>query len=151
MLYVKYGFVDVPHAVTEQIHCYHWYAITEGIVVFQDVVGVGILSPKILAETQGFSLKPRFLQLYEHEFQSTVILLDLCTEVDAKHGYLVAAAIGVFVLAHFHFHHISLKQCREYGFGNTFVLHQIFEHGVIDGICNAYYHSRYCFTFITRR
>ena len=59
--YIKHWLFYFTHTMTQQINGYHRYAIVVVVVVLQYVVGVGILSAKILAETQCLRLKPCLL------------------------------------------------------------------------------------------
>ena len=59
--YIKHRLFYFTHTMTQQINGYHRYAIVVVVVVLQYVVGVGILSAKILAETQCLRLKPCLL------------------------------------------------------------------------------------------
>ena len=75
------------------------------------------------------------MQFDENKAQRPVVLADTSPEVDAEHGDVVPKAIGVLVTAYLHFHNLFLQQCGENGAGDAFVFHQIFEDGVIDGVC----------------
>ena len=129
--------------MSEKIYRYHRNAIAVGVVVFQYVVGVGILRAEVLAETQCLRLKPRLLKLYQHEFQTAVVLAHLCAEIDAEHRYFVSCAVGVFMLTHFNLGHLPLQKGRKHSLGNAVVLHEVFEDCVIYRVCNTYYHSRF--------
>ena len=107
--YIKHWLLDVAHAVTEQIHCYHGDAVAVGATVLVYVVRIGILGAEILAETQSLRFQPCLLQFYEHKFQAAVILTHLCPEVNAEHRDFIVSAIGVLMLAHIHLHHLFLK------------------------------------------
>ena len=62
MSYIKNRLLDVTHAMTKQINSYHRYAISVGIVILKNVVGISILSTQVLAETKCFRLKPSLLK-----------------------------------------------------------------------------------------
>ena len=136
--------------MTKQINGYHRYAVTVGVVLLQYVVGIGVLRTEVLAETQCLRLKPRFLKLYQYEFQTAVVLANLRSEVDAEHRYLVTGAVGVFMLAHLHLRHLPLQKGRKNCLGNAVVLHEIFENRVVNRICNTYYHSRMSICLVQR-
>ena len=61
MPHIQNRFLDVAHTMSEQVDCDHRDAVTIRIVILQYIVGICILSAKILAETQGLGLKPRLL------------------------------------------------------------------------------------------
>ena len=96
--------------MSKQIYCYHRDTVAVGIVVLQYVVGVSVLRAEVLAETQCLRLKPRLLKLYQHEFQTAVVLAHLCAKIDTEHRYLVTCAVGVFMLAHFNLSHLPLQK-----------------------------------------
>ena len=145
VLYIKHGLLDVAHAMSEQIDGYHRYAPTIGVIILDDVVGIGILRTEVLAETQRLRLQPCLLQFYEHQFQASVVLAHLGSEVDAEHRDLVTRTVGVFMLPHIHFGHLLFQQGRKYGLGHAVVLHQVFEHRIINRVCNTYYHNQFLF------
>ena len=142
VLYIENRLFYVPHPMAEQINGYHRYAIAIGIRILQDIVRIGILRTKVLAETKSLRLKPRLLKFYQHKLQASIILTDLRTEVNAEHGNLVTRTVGIFVLTHLHLSHLPLQKSRKHCLGHAVVLHEVLEHRVINWVCNTYYHNR---------
>ena len=141
--YIEHRLLYIPHAMTEKINRYHRYAIAVGVAVLQNVVWVGILSTKILTETQCLRLKPCLLQLYQHKLQTAIILTNLRPEIDAEHRNLVTSAVGIFMLTHLYFCNFTLQKSRKHYLCHAVVLHKVLEHRIINRICNTYYHN--CF------
>ncbi len=137
--------LDVTHTVPQEIDTYHGDAHAALVSLPNDVVGVGILRAQVLAETQCLRLEPGLLQFYEHKLQAAVILAHLRSEVYAEHGYLVAAAIRVLVLAHLHLDDLALEQGRQYCLGHALVLHQVLEHRIINRVGHTDNHNAQVF------
>ena len=150
VLYVQNRFFYVAHLVAEQIHGNHRYTVTVVFAVFQNVFWIGILCTEVLAEAQSFRLQPCLLQLYKHKFCRAVVLLNPCSEVYAEHGNLVPVSVSIFVTAHIYFNHFLFQESRNQRFRYAFVLHEIFEHGVVYRVCNVYHHkaSRFLLLFL---
>ena len=141
VLYVQNRFFYVAHLVAEQIHGNHRYTVTVVLAVFQNVFRIGILCTEVLAEAQSFRLQPCLLQLYKHKFCRAVVLLNPCSEVYAEHGNFVPVSVSIFVTAHIYFNHFLFQESRNQRFRYAFVLHEIFEHGVVYRVCNVYHHK----------
>ena len=99
------------------------------------------MGAKILAEAQCLCLQPCLLQLYQNQLQASVFLPNLGSEVNAEHRNLVTRTVGIFMLAHLNFGHFPLQKSRKYGLGHAVVFHQVFEHRVINRVCNTYNHN----------
>ena len=63
------------------------------------------------------------------------------TKVYAKHGHRVALVTDILMGTHLHLHNIHFQQGRQNGAGNALVLHQVFEHHIIDRVCNCYHRT----------
>ena len=61
-------------------------------------------------------------------------MADSGTEVNAVHREQFVLVVAVLMGAHLHRHHVALQQGRQDGAGYAFVLHQVFEHNVVNGI-----------------
>ena len=70
IVYVYHRFLDVAHAVTQQIDGYHRHAVA----VVAHVCRALVLHAQVLPETQRFRLKPSLLQFYEHDVRTAVVL-----------------------------------------------------------------------------
>ena len=144
---IEHWHFDVSDPMPENIHRHHRKPVGRAQLFLHHVLWVGILGSEILPEAQGLGLQPSLLQLDENQAQRPVVLADARPEVDAEHGDVVAVAIGVLVAAYLHLHHLFLQQRRKDGAGDPLVLHQIFEDGVIDGICYSNDHNTTRFLF----
>ena len=147
MVDIKHGHVYISDPVPENIYSHHWNAVGRAHLLVNHVLGVGVLRAEILSEAKGLCLQPCLLQFDEYQALRPVVLADACPEVDAEHGNVVPKAIGVLVTAYLHFHDLFLQQCGENGTGDAFVFHQIFEDGVIDGVCYMNDHNTARFMF----
>ena len=140
MPHIDHGLVDVADAVPQEVDCHH----RDGkslVVAFLLHVFLGVvLQGKVAAETQGLRVQPCLLQFDENQVRVAVVFPYPCGKVDTEHGNVVARHVGVFVAAHFHTHHFLLQQGGEYGLGNALILHQEFEHCVINGVGYGIYH-----------
>ena len=146
---VQHRLLDVSHPMPEQVYGYHRDAVAVGIGVLQDVVGVGVLRAEVLAEAERLRLEPCLLELYKDELQAAVVLAYLRPEVDAEHGYLIARAVGILVLAHLYLRHLSLQQGGEKRLGYAVVLHEVLEDRIVNRVCYAYYHG--CFLLLVAK
>ncbi len=138
--YVDNGVLDMAHPMAEQIDGHHGHGKFP-VLFLQHVLLVVVLERQIAAEAQRFGGQPRFLQFDERELGQSVLILHFSREVDAKHGDGSFAHEGrVFVTAHFHVAHLLLEQGRENSAGNAFILHEVFEHGIVEWVGNVYGH-----------
>ena len=134
MINVKHRYINVTNLMTKNINGNHRQTIRRPHLVVYHILRIGILRAEILPETERLRFKPRLLQFNEDEPYRTIILTNLGTKVNTKHGDVVPCAIGILVPANFNRDHFFLQQCREDRLCNSLVLHQIFEDGVVNGI-----------------
>ena len=138
---IEYRNIDFPYSMPKDIHSYHRYSVGRPHLFMYHILRVSILCTEILSEAQRLGLQPCLLQFDENQAQRSVVLADTCSEVDTKHGDVVTKAICVLVAAYLHLHHFFLEQRGKNGTCDALVLHQIFEDGVIDGICYTNDHN----------
>ena len=55
------------------------------------------------------------------------------------------------MLAHFHLYNLFFQKGRKDRLYHTGILHQIFENGVVDGVCYTYYHRLPLHIYIVQR
>ena len=133
---VEHGLLDVAHTVSQQVDGHHGHGMP---AVLCHVTRILVLKAQILAETQCLGLHPCLLQLYQHQMLAAVGLAHRGAEVYAEHRQTRALVVDELVGAHLHMHDVLLQQGREDGAGDTVVLHQVFEHHVVDWVCYAYH------------
>ena len=63
--------------------------------------------------------------------RTPICLPDLCPEVNAEHGDLVSASIGVLMFPHLCLNDVFLQEGRQESLHNALVFHKIFEDDVI--------------------
>ena len=132
--------LDVAHTMAKQIDGDHRHGV---LAVIGHVTRVLILQSEILAEAQRLCLHPRLLQLNEHQVLTAVGLAHRGAEVNAQHGQARALVVDKLMGAHLDVHDVLLEQGREDRPGDALVLHQVFEHHVIDRVGNAYHFRLY--------
>ena len=128
----------VAHRVAKQVDSHHRQGMAVG-TVGHDVLRVLVVHAQILAEAKGLGGQPRLLQLYQYELLLTVVLPDGGPEVNAEDRQRLLLSVGVLVWAHLHLHDVFFQQGRENGACYAFVLHEVLEHYVVDGIGNGYH------------
>ena len=134
VVYVEHRFLNVPDLVAQQIDGHH----RQGIAPLH-IFRIGILNTKILSEPQCLGFEPRLLQLYQDQTLSAVVLAHCGTKVNAEYRQQVALLVGVFMRTHFHPDDILTQQGRENRTGDSLILHQVFEHNVVNRV--SYYHT----------
>ena len=146
VVYVYYRLLDIAHFMAKQIDSHHRIGISF-FVSLAYIVLVVVLCAKILAESQRLGVEPSLLQLNQHDAVFNLIAFLLAhgsREVNTEHRQRVACSVAIFMWPHSDMNHFFLQQCRQNGFGNTLVLHDIFEYGVVNRIGYMYYHIRTC-------
>ena len=133
--YVEHRLLDVADFMSQQVNGHHGNGISP-LVLRQHVFNVSILCTEVLTETQRLRFQPGLLQLNQYQVFRSVFLLYGCPEVYAEYRQPVAGDVGIFVAARLHFHHVLLQQSGQDGFCYAFVLHEVLEHDVVDGVCN---------------
>ena len=123
MINVKNRHINVTNFMTKDINGNHRYSIWRPHLVVNHIFGIGILCTKILTETKRLRFKPRLLQFNKDKSYRTIILTDLCSEVNTEHRDIIPGSIGIFVSANFNRHDLLLQQCRKDGLCNTLILH----------------------------
>ena len=101
------GFVDVAHAVSEEIYGNGGKGVFP-VSVLAHVLLVVVLQGEILPEAQCLRLQPCLLQFDKNEVFLAVVLPDGGGKVHAEHRYCLAHDVGVFMPAHLHVHHLLL-------------------------------------------
>ena len=142
--HIDYRFLDVTYGMPQQINGHHGQGMPVGTVA-HDVLWILVMYAEILAETQRFCWQPRLLQFYQDELFLAIILKDGGSEVNTKDGQALLLSVDVLVWTHFNLHNILFQQCRENSACNAFILHEVFEHSVVDRICNCH-HS--CMSYV---
>ena len=140
---IHYRFFDVSDTVSEEIYSHHRIG-KAFLISLTYVVLVAVLRSKILAETQRFGIEPRLLQLNQHHAVFLHIAFTLTNgscKVNAEHRERVACGVAVFMRTHRHVHHFFLQQSRQHGLGYALVLHDVFEHGVVNRVGYMYKHN----------
>ena len=127
MIDIQYRDVNISDAMSQEIDGDHGYG-KPFLVILVDVQLVAILSSEILSEAQSLCFKPRLLKFYQYQMTFPICLPDLGTKVNAEHGQPVLRLVGIFVRTQLDTLNLFLQQSREYGFGYTFILHEVFEH-----------------------
>ena len=149
---VYYRFVDISDTVSEEIYSHH--RVSKAFLVFFAYVAlVAVLCSEILAETQCFGIEPRLLQLNQHNTVLLHIAFALTNgsrEVNAEHRERVACGVAVFMRTYRHVHHFFLQQSRQHGLGYALVLHDIFEHGVVNRVGYMYKHNFLVLLFLQK-
>ena len=152
VIYVHYRFFDVPYLMSKEIYSHHRigkaFLISLAYIVF-----VAVLRSKILTETECFGIEPRLLQLNQHHAVLLHIAFALTNgsrEVNAEHRERVACGVAVFMRTYRHVHHFFLQQSRKHGLGYALVLHDVFEHGVVNRVGYMYKHNVLVLLFLQK-
>ena len=104
------GFLQIAQFVPQDVDGYHGKAEALGIFIARRyVLLIEVLRAEVLPETQGLGGKPCLLQFNQDEVLLPVFFSYLGREVNAEQGDGLPAQVGVFVLAHLHFHHLFLQ------------------------------------------
>ena len=102
---------------------------------------------QILPEAERFRHQPRLLQFNQHQLFLSGYILNACREINAEQRDAGLAQISVLVTPHFQVTHFLLQQGGKQHLGRTFVLHQEFEHGVINRIGDKGLHFIFLLVF----
>ena len=149
---VYYRFIDISDTVSEEIYSHH--RVSKAFLVFFAYVAlVAVLCSEILAETQCFGIEPRLLQLNQHNTVLLHIAFALTNgscKVNAEHRERVACGVAVFMRTYRHVHHFFLQQSRQHGLGYALVLHDVFEHGVVNRVGYMYKHKVLVLLFLQK-
>ena len=149
---VYYRFIDISDTVSEEIYSHH--RVSKAFLVFFAYVAlVAVLCSEILAETQCFGIEPRLLQLNQYHAVLLHIAFALTNgsrEVNAEHRERIACGVAVFMRTYRHVHHFFLQQSRQHGLGYALVLHDIFEHGVVNRVGYMYKHNFLVLLFLQK-
>ena len=149
---IHYRFIDISDTVSEEIYSHH--RIGKAFLVFFAYVAlVAVLRSEILAETQCFGIEPRLLQLNQHHAVLLHIAFALTNgscKVNAEHRERVACGVAVFMRTYRHVHHFFLQQSRQHGLGYALVLHDVFEHGVVNRVGYMYKHNFLVLLFLQK-
>ena len=138
--YIQHRHVNVADPVTHYIDGHHRIGETlMAALLSVDIVLVTVLGAKILTEAKGLRLYPRLLKFYKDEFRLVLTRSDTGTEVDTEHRDLVVGLVGILVRTKLNTDDFLLQQCRQHCPGHTLVLHEIFEHGVVNRIGYVYH------------
>ena len=137
---VHHRFRYVADAVPQKIDGYHRNGVPLFLSRLLYILFRIVLCGKVAAETKRFRVKPRLLQLYEHQTYGAVILLHLCGKVYTEHRQLVTRDVGVLVPAHLYADHLLFEQGGQHGLGDALVFHQKFEHRVVYRVGHGYLH-----------
>ena len=140
---IDHRLLYLAYCMAKQIDGNHGKGMPVGAVA-DHVLRILVVNAKILAETKQLRGQPRLLQLYQYELLLTVGLKHRGAEVDAENGEYLFLPVGVLVRAHLHFHDVLLQQSREYRAGYALVLHEVLEHGVVDGVGYRYHNCWFC-------
>ena len=152
VIYVHYRFIDISDTVSEEIYSHH--RVSKAFLVFFAYVAlVAVLRSKVLTETECFGIEPRLLQFNQHHAVLLHIAFALTNgscKVNAEHRERVACGVAVFMRTHRHVHHFFLQQSRQHGLGYALVLHDVFEHGVVNRVGYMYKHKVLVLLFLQK-
>ena len=152
VIYVHYRFIDISDAVSKEIYSHHRIG-KSFLISLAYIVFVAVLRSKILTETECFGIEPRLLQLNQHHAVLLNIAFALTNgsrEVNAEHRERVACGVAVFMRTYRHVHHFFLQQSRQHGLGYALVLHDVFEHGVVNRVGYMYKHNVLVLLFLQK-
>ena len=106
------------------------------VLLFDDVLLVEVLRTQVLAEAQGLRNQPGLLQLDKDKVFRTVVLANLCREVDAEERDACLLHGCILVAAHLQVYDLLFQQCGEQYLGHFLVFHQEFENSVVNRVGN---------------
>ena len=152
VIYVHYRFFDVPYLMSKEIYSHHRIG-KAFLVFFAYIVLVAVLRSKILTETECFGIEPRLLQFNQHHavlLHIAFALTNGSSKVNAEHRERVACGVAVFMRTYRHVHHFFLQQSRQHGLGYALVLHDVFEHGVVNRVGYMYKHKVLVLLFLQK-
>ena len=111
--------------------------VSIGIVMLrQNVPLIEILDAEILAEAQRLGAEPRFLQLDEDQVLGSIGVADNSGEINPVKRDLRALGSRKLMRAHLQTHNLLLQQSRQQDFRDAVVFHHVFEHRIINRVCN---------------
>ena len=152
VIYVHYRFFDISDTVSKEIYSHHRIG-KAFLISLTYIVLVAVLRSKILAKTECFGIEPRLLQLNQHNAVLLHIAFALTNgscKVNAEHRERVACGVAVFMRTYRHVHHFFLQQSRQHGLGYALVLHDVFEHGVVNRVGYMYKHNVLVLLFLQK-